>query len=100
MKTININLVQPRVDNAAGTDQTTFAVMADDDKCAYIILDKDVKEWRGYGFRKAAEVVVTHPAIMSGDIDDVRQDMVREVEAALIEDGICEYNEAEALFIA
>ena len=88
MKTININLVQPRVENVAGNKETKFAIMKHEDGDAYITEACNVKEWRGYGFRQIADVVITHPAIMWGDYEDIKADFLYEIEKAAIKEGL------------
>ena len=99
MKTININLVQDRVDNVAGNKETKFAIMAHEDGSAYIIEAAEIKEWRGYGFRQVADVVITHPAIMWGDYEDIKADFLNEIEKAAIKEGLLVTNQAGVLFV-
>lgn len=99
MKTINVNLVQPRVDNVAGNKQTAFAIMACEDGSAYITEASEVNEWRGYGFRQVADVIVSHPAIMCGDYNEIKSDFLYEIEKAAITEGLCFKNQAEVLFV-
>lgn len=99
MKTIKLNLAQAHVDNVAGYKETKFAIMCDDRDCAYIIEAAEIKEWRGYGFRQVADVIITHPAIMWGDYEDIKADFLSEIEEAAIKEGLLVTNQAGVLFV-
>lgn len=99
MKTININLKQDMVENIAGYKETKFAIMAFKDGYAEIVEEYEVKECLCYGFKKIADVVITHPAIMWGDYNDIKADFLSEIEAAAIKEGLLETNQAGVLFV-
>lgn len=101
MKTINVNLVQNRVENTLGNSQTEFAIIKAYDGEAFVVDGDEAACWlqSGCGYSQAAKVIVTHPAIMWGDTDEVKSDIIREIRKAAIEEGVCEENIAGCLFV-
>lgn len=101
MKTINVNLVQNRVENTFGNAQTEFAIIKAYDGEAFVVAGDEAANWLhcDCGYSQAAKVIVTHPAIMWGDTDEVKSDMIREVRKAAIKSGVCVENIAGYLFV-
>lgn len=89
MKTINISLCQPRVDNAFGNKTTEFYLVADCNNDIHVVDACDIDDWQGYGSRAIAKALVSHPAIMAGDYDEIRLDFAREIEDAAVKEGVC-----------
>lgn len=101
--TLNLNLYQPRVANALGSKQTKFAVIASESDDVQIVDEDEAKDWLrgGYGsYRRVADVVGTHPAIMFGDWQEIRLDMMSEITKMLIGKGICDESITGVLFLA
>ena len=101
MKTINVNLVQNRVENTFGNAQTEFAIIKAYNGRAFVVDGDEAASWlqSGCGYSQAAKVIVTHPAIMWGDTDEVKSDIIREVRKAAIKSDVCVENIAGYLFI-
>lgn len=99
MKTIKINLTQPRVANVAGNATTMYAILKDSDSIAYIVRKDELDEWREWGFKTAALAEVTHPAIMAGNAEEIESDIRREIEEAVLAEGVCVANNFGALFV-
>ena len=99
MKTIEINLNQPRVANVAGNTTTVYEILKGGDDVAYIFRQEQATECEEYGFKRAARVEVTHPAVMVGDWDELESDIQAEIEAAALAEGVCVANKYGVLFV-
>lgn len=93
MKTISVNLVQPRVDNVFGAKQSVYYIVTDCVKEVYIIPADELKDWTGYGCETVAKALVNHPAIMAGSYEEIRSDIVYAVEQEAVKAGILDRSE-------
>lgn len=79
--------MQDRVENPMGNMVAKYIIVKDAFDMAQVIAEENKNEWENSDIVANAEV--TRPYIMLGDPQEVESDIIREIQNAAIEAGIC-----------